>query len=130
MIEIKRNTPQPTQKCAEMPVLAPGREQAIKKPEAQTALKRPLKPFVAFDSRNYRAANRAVCDFHERHNPPRLDDDNGLKYWEETTDDMTAVANAFDNDPFLTGLIMAVFDELEREYRALKEAAVKPLEGR
>ena len=122
MIEIKRNAPQPAQKRAEMPVLAPGREQATKStPEAQTAFKRPLKPFTALDGSNYRAAYRAVCDFHERHNPPRLDDDNGLKYWEETTDDMQAVCNAFNNDPFVIDMLVAVFGELEREYKRLTD---------
>ena len=118
MIEIKRNAPQPAQQRAEMPVLAPGHEQPIRKtPEAQTALKRPLKPFMALDGSNYRAAYRAVCDFHERHNPPRLDDDNGRKYWEETAADATAIANAFDNDPFVISMLVSVYEELERENR-------------
>lgn len=122
MIEIKRKASQTAQKRAEMPVLAPGREPAIKNtPEAQTALKRPLKPFVAINGSNYRAAYRAVCDFHERHNPPRIDNDSGLEYWEAAADDMTAVAKAFHDDPFVIEMLVAVYSELEREYKRLTD---------
>lgn len=87
-------------------------------PSAGAAPRRPLKPLTGLDPRrNYRAMYRAVCDFHERHNPPTLEGD----YWSETADDMTETANRFDNDPFLTGLLLAVFEELEREYKSLTE---------
>lgn len=100
--------------------------------------KRQLRPFTGMDkSRNYRAMYRAACDFHEAHNPPTVDREYWrthtpgedetpqaeLDYWEAVCDDMTATANSLQQDPFLTGLLIAIFEELEREYKALKEGA-------
>lgn len=97
----------------------PAQEPYSPTPPPKSPLKRQLKPFTGMDkNRNYRAMYRAACDFHERHNPPTLEGD----YWSETTDDMTETANRFDNDPFLTGLLVAIFEELEREYRALRDS--------
>ena len=107
-------------------------------PPAASPLKRKLEPFTGIDkSRNYRAFYRAACDFHERHNPPRVDaeywkshtpgkdepPEADLQYWEEVAEDMTNVSNAFDSDPFLIGLLVEIFTELEREFKAGQEAA-------
>lgn len=112
-------------------------------PPPESPVKRKLEPFTGIDkSRNYRAMYRAACDFHERHNPPTVDREYWrthtpgedetpqaeLEYWEKATDDITATANGFSNDPFLTGLLVAIFDELEREYRAMRETVSKTLE--
>lgn len=128
MIEIKRNAPQSAQKRAEMPVLAPGREQPINSmPEAQTVLQgateRVLRPFTAptDPTRDYRAMYAALFRFHERHNPPTIGEDNG--YWAATTDDMQATAKQFNDDPFMLNLLCIVFEELEREYKAMRNAA-------
>lgn len=116
MIEIKRRVQHPVKS------LTGGAETAQDVPEAQGVgtvpepAKKALQPFTAFDGRNYRVAYRAVCDFHERHNPPRLDDDGGENYWNETVDDMSAIAAQFNNDPFITGMLIAVYDELERQF--------------
>ena len=89
-------------------------------PPPKSPLKRQLKPFTGMDkNRNYRAMYRAACDFHERHNPPTVDGE----YWEAVCDDMTATVNRFQQDPFLIGLLLAIFEELEREYKALMEGA-------
>lgn len=88
----------------------------------------------ASGTRNYKALYRAAHDYHKRHNPPIVDraywethtageDETPqaeLDYWESATDDIAATANAYNNDPFLTGLLVAVFEELEREYNALR----------
>lgn len=80
---------------------------------------------------------RAACDFHERNNPPTVDieywkshspgiDETPqaeLDYWEKAVEDMTATANSLQQDPFLTGPLVAIFEELEREYKALREGA-------
>lgn len=107
-------------------------------PPPKSPLKRQLKPFTGMDkNRNYRAMYRAACDFHEAHNPPTVDREYWrthtpgedetpqaeLDYWEKAATDIAATANSFSNDPFLTGLLVAVFDELDREYRALREGA-------
>ena len=89
--------------------------------EAQSPQKRQFKPFTAIDgTRNYRVYYRAACDFHERNNPPRLDDDNGAAYWERVCDDITETSNRYGNDPFLMAMLVAVFEELEREYKTLQ----------
>lgn len=107
-------------------------------PPAGSPAKRQLKPFTGMDkSRNYRAFYRAACDFHERHNPPTVDveywqthkpgeDETPqaeLDYWEKTVDDMAATANSLQQDPFLTNLLVAIFEELEKEYKALRDGA-------
>ena len=107
-------------------------------PPAGSPVKRQLKPFTGMDkSRNYRAVYRAACDFHERHNPPRVDmeywkshipgkdepPEVELQYWEDMAEDIAKVANGFDSDPFLTGLLVEIYTELEREYKARQEAA-------
>ena len=127
MIEIKRK-PQPAQTAQESPQqphkspTAPGGAQAINNtPEAQNAQKRPLKPFTALDGSNYRAAYRAVCEFHERHNPPRLDDDGGENYWNTVTEDMGEIAERFNQDPFIIEMLIAVFGELERQFKLLRD---------
>lgn len=84
------------------------------------SLKRPLKPFTALDSsRNYRTMYRAACDFHERNNPPR----GGAEYWAMVCADMEQTAVAGGDDPFLMALLVAVFDELEREYKTMTREA-------
>lgn len=84
-------------------------------------------------TRNYKTLYRAAHDYHKRHFPPMVDraywethtagEDEPpqaeLDYWEEAVNDMCATVNAYNNDPFLSGLLVAVFDELEREYQSL-----------
>lgn len=93
MIEIKRNAQKST----------------------QTAQKRPLQPFTALDGSNYRAAYRAVCELHERHNPPRTD----VEYWDEIAADMERTAKAYKEDPFVMDMLIAVQEELERQAKKL-----------
>ena len=38
---------------------------------------------------------------------------------------MTATANSLQQDPFLIGLLIAIFEELEREYKALRGGATE-----
>lgn len=70
-------------------------------------------------TRNYKTLYRVAHDFHKRHAPPTLE----AGYWETTADDMTAIANAHDNDPFLIDLLTAIYEELEREYKLLSSSA-------
>lgn len=90
---------------------------------------RQIEPFTGIDkARNYRAMYRAACNFHERHNPPTVkagEDEPSqaeIDYWEEAAEDMRKTAEGFNNDPFITGLLLTIFDELEREYKVLKDA--------
>lgn len=116
----------------------PAQEPYSPTPPPKSPLKRQLKPFTGMDkNRNYRAMYRAACDFHEAHNPPTVDREYWrthtpgedetpqaeLDYWEKAVNDIAATANSFSNDPFLTGLLVAIFEELEREYKALREGA-------
>lgn len=88
---------------------------------AQNAPQRPQRAFTAPTdaTRDYRAMYAALFRFHERHNPPTLGDDDGALYWAATTDEMIAIAQQFNNDPFMMNLLCVVFDELEREYKAM-----------
>ena len=74
-------------------------------------------------ARDYRAMYAALFRFHERHNPPTIGEDNGDGYWIATTDDMQATAKQFNDDPFMLNLLCTVFEELEREYKAMRNAA-------
>lgn len=84
--------------------------------------------------RNYKALYRAAHDFHLRHHPPLADreywrthkageDDTPqaeVDYWTETAKDMAETARAYNNDPFLSALLEACYNELEREYQTLR----------
>ena len=129
MIEIRRKGQQAVTEAhrgAETPLTALDAKRANgNTAQPVPALKRPLKPFTALDSsRNYRAMYRAACDFHERHNPPTLDSSGGADYWTAVTEDMTETANRYNQDPFITGLLIAIFEELEREYKQLQGEAI------
>jgi len=65
--------------------------------------------------RDYRELYRIAYNFHAEHNPPAP----GPGYWEQTLDDLSLTANAHGNDKLLNALLMAVFDELEREHKKL-----------
>ena len=76
-------------------------------------------------------------DFHKRHSPPvvnreywkgktpGLDDtpEEELRYWTETAEDAGKTSAAGNNDPFLMDLIIAIMNDLEREYKRLRETA-------
>lgn len=104
---------------------APAAEQRMNSdggPHAAQGMRRQAAPFTGRDpGRNYRRMYRAACDFYERHNPPTPGDDDGALYWAATTDDMTAIAQQFNDDPFMMNLLCVVFDELEREYKAMRQ---------
>ena len=127
MLQIKRKGSKPTttqEGAPEAAHVAPtpngaGKSSAPSNP----ASKRPLRPFTALDaSRNSRSMYRAACDFHERHNLSSRSAGEDDAYWERVTDDMTETASRFDGDPFLTALLIAVFEELEREAKAARQA--------
>lgn len=90
---------------------------------SQSATRRPQREFTAptDTARDYRAMYAALFRFHERHSPPTPGDDDGALYWAATTDDMTAIAQQFNDDPFMMNLLCVVFDELEREYKAMRQ---------
>lgn len=91
----------------------------------QGATERARRSFTAptDPARDYRAMYAALFRFHERHNPPTIGEDNGDGYWIATTDDMQATAKQFNDDPFMLNLLCTVFEELEREYKAMRNAA-------
>jgi len=75
--------------------------------------------FTGIDgSRNYRAMYRAACDFHEQHNPPT----ESPEYWERTAIEIAEVSRSFNNDPFIKGLLCAIYEELGREYKLIAKA--------
>ena len=123
MIEIKRKSQNSVQR-AEMPLktVLP-HEQGETLANDKPALKGQIKPFTdVCSSKDYRAIYRAVFDFHERHNPPELDltgEPGG--YWWTASEELMQLAEQFGNDKFANALLLAVFDELEREYKILRD---------
>ena len=66
--------------------------------------------------RMYKPTYEAVYAIHAKYGrtPPKGRDD---KYWEAFTEEMSAYSRAH-NDKFTTALLVAVAEELEREYNA------------
>lgn len=87
--------------------------------------------------RDYNKLYRVAHEYHKRHYPPvveveywrthtpGIDDtpETELRYWTETAEDAEKTSAAGENDPLLLSFIAAVIDELEREYKALREEA-------
>ena len=91
-------------------------------------------------SRDYKRMYRVAFDFHDQHNPPTVNreywrnhepgiDDppaEELASWERLAPDMgEAAAKAGGSDQLLIDLLLAVTDELEREYKAIRDEAHK-----
>lgn len=82
--------------------------------------------------RNYKTLYRLAHDFHVKHHPPTVDlaywkdhkrgmDDTPtaeVEYWRQTARDAAELTGKY-QDPFLTGLICTVYEELEREYKTM-----------
>lgn len=127
---------------SENPFTAPQASGAILPlPNERTAPKRKFEPFTDMSGeRDYKKMYRAAHDFHERHNPPTVDreywrthtpglDDTPqaeIDYWLEIAQDAGKTSAAGNNDPFLTALITAVIDELDREYKTGRDSAGAP----
>lgn len=87
--------------------------------------------------RDYNILYRAAHDFHEKHAPPLVDleywkdhrpgvDDAPqaeVDYWTQAAKDVAEITSAHGGDPFLTGLLQAVYKELEREYKTIRGEA-------
>lgn len=112
----------------------------IHAPSTEPALKREIRPFTGIDEkRDYRAMYRAAFMFHEKYNPPQIDLDYwrtytpgeteapriDLVYWEKVTGELCEVSNRFGNDSFMKDLLVAVYEELEREYKAMQRQAAE-----
>ena len=67
--------------------------------------------------RDYRAIFRAAYTFHAQHRPNL-----GADYWAETVKDLNGILIDFNQDPLLSGLLHAIYADLEREYKHMLEA--------
>lgn len=142
MIEIKRKGQAATEMPAEraqMPAEGlDAQARGIHAPSAEPALKREIRPFTGIDEkRDYRAMYRAAFEYHDRHNPPRIDREYwqthtpgeadppqvDLDYWDKAAQDICEVSNRFSNDKFMMDLLAAIYDELGREYEAARRQA-------
>lgn len=146
MIEIKRRQQQAAQMPAERAQKPAGglEGQAVGEYAHSTApaLKRETRPFsgVVDEKRDYRAMCRAAFEYHDRHNPPRIDrkywqthtpgvdetPQSELDYWEQTAHDIQAEAERHGRDPFFVSLLEAVHAELAREYERERNNAAAP----
>ena len=94
-------------------------------------------PSAPPEIRDYKRLYRIAFDFQQRHNPPTVNreywhiripgvdetPEEECKYWEEVAKDAGATSAAAENDPFLMDLLTAIMEELEREYKRLRETA-------
>lgn len=79
-------------------------------------------PFKSMGGRDYRAMYADAYTFHERHNPPSIgSEQTEIDYWMKSAKDMTELANRHGNDTFMNALLIAIYAELEREYKSQKE---------
>ena len=71
------------------------------------------------NTKAYNKIYRAVFDFHAKYKPfPATP-----AAWEAAADDMNAISNAHDNNPFVMDMLCAVWAELERTEQRLKQQA-------
>ena len=87
--------------------------------------------------RDYNKLYRVVHDYHRAHTPPVVELDYWRThtpgeddipeaedhYWTQAAQDIGEVSARGGNDPLLMGLLIAVYDEMEREYKAVREEA-------
>ena len=146
MIEIKRRQQQAAQMPAERAQKPAGGLEGPAVGEyahsTAPALKRETRPFsdVVDEKRDYRVICRAAFEYHDRHNPPRIDrkywqthtpgvdetPQTELDYWEQTAHDIQAEAERHGRDPFFVSLLEAVHAELAREYERERNNAAAP----
>lgn len=74
------------------------------------------------EGKEYHHIYRAIREYHERYNPPRLTDE----YWHAAAADVSRTATALNNDPFSIALLLAVYGEMEREYKRLRDEQGTP----
>ena len=144
MIEIKRNSQKDAQMPAEhikTPLNVIAGQGAGKCAQGnQPALKRKIEAFTGMDARrDYRAMYRAAFAYHESHNPPTVDSEYWrthipgtdpppqveVDYWMRTAQDMSNASRQYGDDSFFIGLLIAISEELEHEYKARQQAARK-----
>lgn len=109
MIKLQRRPAQDAQEAVTAP---PATRPNKTMPALQTRPESRQQPFNAQDGKSYRAAYRAAFDFHERHNPPTLEDN----YWEDAAADMDSISREYAGNHLLQYLLAAVYMELQREY--------------
>ena len=116
------NTPQNAVETPQTALKAPPPQQAIEIPtQAKQALKGQIKPFKSIDGEtDYRELYRDVFKFHEKYNPPELDltgEEGG--YWWRAGEELTQLAGKYHSSKLSSDLLLAVFRELETEYKKL-----------
>ena len=116
--------------------------QATPQPEPtqpqRAASERKKEPFTDHSGgRDYNKLYRVVHDYHKAHTPPVVDIEYWRThtpgeadipeaedhYWTEAAQAIGEVSAKGENDQLLMGMLIAVYDELEREYKAMREEA-------
>lgn len=89
--------------------------------------------------RDYNKLYRAAHDFHKAHTPPVVDKEYWrthtpgeddipeaeAQYWIKAAAELGEAFESGGNDPFLMDLLSALYAEIEREYKAIREDAHK-----
>lgn len=89
--------------------------------------------------RDYNKLYRTAHNYHEKHSPPVVDvaywknhtpgvdslPEAEDKYWMRAAQELGEAAQVGGDDSFLMDLLLAVYSEIEREYKAMREEAHK-----
>lgn len=121
VIKVERKRTVVPDMASEAPQTASEKQGVVVPIRADTPVKKAHKPMESIDGRDYRKMYRAICDFHERHRLTRLPLEGYAAYWAKVDDDITCAFQQFESDPFIVAMIVAVTEELEREYKTLVE---------
>ena len=87
-------------------------------------------------SRDYNKLYRIAHEYHSKHSPPLVDKEYWrthtpgeddipeaeAQYWIRAAEELGAVSESGGNDLFLMDLLSALYAEMEREYKAIREA--------
>ena len=122
MIELKRKSAERTETPVNRTGTHGSEKRVFEPQEIKNANTGQIKPFQSIDGKqDYRAMFAAAYKFHEKNNPPEADETGEPGgYWWRVSEEMTQLAQKYNNSDFMNALLLAVFGELEREYNHLQ----------
>lgn len=117
MREFGRQKPgMPLERARIAPERAEAQRWTITPPENESPLERKINAFTSIDGKkDYRAFYKIAYTIHERCTPPA--EDWAERFWR----DIDSVPEETRNDLFFIGLMKAVYNELERQARKIKD---------
>lgn len=105
---------------AQQPQSAPPRTEATPAPSTPPRpSKQPPRPFKSIEGLDYRAFYGDLYRWHERYTALVLQDSNA---WDEAAEAWTELCNRYNanDNPYVQQVLVSVFEEVEREYKAVQ----------